>query len=73
MTKIAKALEDSNGLMKGVTKALKNDIKKEVLCLYYQCYLVLWVHLYSLEEECTELVIKDKDYLEQGKEFKKYH
>ena len=33
MTKIAKALEDSDVLMKGVTKTLKNDIKKEVLCL----------------------------------------
>ena len=31
MTKIVKALEDSDVLMKGVTKAaLKNDIKKEV-------------------------------------------
>ena len=28
MTKIVKALEDSDVLMKGVTKALKNDIKK---------------------------------------------
>ena len=33
MTKIVKALEDSDVLMKGVTKAHKNDIKKEVLCL----------------------------------------
>ena len=33
MTKIVKALEDSDVLMKGVTKTLKNDIKKEVLCL----------------------------------------
>ena len=33
MTKIPKALEDSDVLMKGVTKTLKNDIKKEVLCL----------------------------------------
>ena len=32
MTKIVKALEDSDVLMKGVTKTLKNDIKKEVLC-----------------------------------------
>ena len=30
MTEIVKALEDSDILMKGVTKALKNDIKKEV-------------------------------------------
>ena len=45
MTKIVKALEDSDILMKGITKTLKNDIKK-VLCLSYQCYLVLWVHLY---------------------------
>ena len=30
MTKIVKTLEDSDVLMKGVTKALKNDIKKEV-------------------------------------------
>ena len=28
MTKIVKALEDSDVLMKGVTKTLKNDIKK---------------------------------------------
>ena len=33
MTKIVKALEDSDVLMKEVTKTLKNDIKKEVLCL----------------------------------------
>ena len=33
MTKIGKALDDSDVLMKGVTKTLKNDIKKEVLCL----------------------------------------
>ena len=41
MTKIVKALEDSDVLMKGITETLKNNIKKEVLCLYYQCYLVL--------------------------------
>ena len=33
MTKTVKTLEDSDVLMKGVTKTLKNDIKKEVLCL----------------------------------------
>ena len=33
MTKIVKALEDSDVLMKRITKTLKNDIKKEVLCL----------------------------------------
>ena len=33
MTKIVKALEDSDLLMKGITKTLKNDIEKEVLCL----------------------------------------
>ena len=33
MAKIVKALEDSDVLMKGVTKTLKNDIKKEMLCL----------------------------------------
>ena len=33
MTKIVHALEDSDVLMKGITKTLKNDIKKEVLCL----------------------------------------
>ena len=33
MTKIVKALEDSDVLMKGITKTLKNDIKKVVLCL----------------------------------------
>ena len=33
MTKIVKALEDSDVLMKGVTKTLRNDIKKEVLWL----------------------------------------
>ena len=32
-TKIVRALEDSDVLMKGVPKTLKNDIKKEVLCL----------------------------------------
>ena len=33
MTKIVKALEYSNVLMEEITKTLKNDIKKEVLCL----------------------------------------
>ena len=33
MTKIVKALEDSDVLTKGVTKTLKNDIKKGVRCL----------------------------------------
>ena len=33
MTKIVKALEDSDVLMKGITKTLKNDTKKEVHCL----------------------------------------
>ena len=33
ITKIVKALEDSDVLIKGVTKTLKNDIKKEVPCL----------------------------------------
>ena len=33
MIKIVKAFEDSVVLMKGVTKTLKKDIKKEVLCL----------------------------------------
>ena len=33
MTKIVKALEDSDVLMKGITETLKNDIKKEVFCL----------------------------------------
>ena len=33
MTKIVKALEDSDVLMKGVNKTLKNDIKKEMTCI----------------------------------------
>ena len=33
MTEIVKALEDSDVLMKGVTNPLKNDIKREMLCL----------------------------------------
>ena len=33
MTKIVKVLEDSDVLMKGITETLKNDIKKEALCL----------------------------------------
>ena len=33
MNKIVKGLEDFDVLMKGMTKTLKNDIKKEVLCL----------------------------------------
>ena len=33
MTKIVKALEDSDVLMKGITKTLKIDIKKKVVCL----------------------------------------
>ena len=32
-TKIVTALEDSGVLMNGITETLKNDIKKEVLCL----------------------------------------
>ena len=31
MTKIVKALEDSNVLIKGVSKTLKTDLKKVVL------------------------------------------
>ena len=42
ITKIVKALKDSDVLLKGVTKILKNDIKnlhskKEVLYQFYQC------------------------------------
>ena len=37
MTKIVKALEDSDVLMKGVTKTLKNDIKNVVIYQLYQC------------------------------------
>ena len=33
ITKIVKALEDSDVLIKGVTETLKNDIKKEMVCL----------------------------------------
>ena len=33
MTKIVKAVEESDALMKGITQTLKNDIKKEVHCL----------------------------------------
>ena len=33
MTKIVKALEDSDVLIKEITETLKNDIKKEVLYL----------------------------------------
>ena len=33
ITKIVKTLEDSDVLMKGITETLKNDMKKEVLCL----------------------------------------
>ena len=33
LTKIVKALEDSDVLMKGIIETLKNDIKKELLCL----------------------------------------
>ena len=33
MTKIVKALEDSDVLMKGIAETLKNDMKKEVFCL----------------------------------------
>ena len=37
MVKNVKALEDSDVLMKGSTEILKNDIKKVVLCQFYQC------------------------------------
>ena len=33
MTNIVKALEDFHVLMKGVSKTLKNDVRKMVLCL----------------------------------------
>ena len=33
VTKIIKALDDSDVLMKGITETLKNDIKKELFCL----------------------------------------
>ena len=33
VTKIVKVLEDFDVLMKGITETLKNDVKKEVLCL----------------------------------------
>ena len=33
ITKIVKAVEDSEVLIKGITETLKNHIKKEVLCL----------------------------------------
>ena len=32
MTKIIKALEDSDVLIKGITETLKNEKKKEMLC-----------------------------------------
>ena len=64
MTKIVKVLEDSHVLMKGVTKALKNGIKKS---------LILMILGTLGTEECTELVITDKDYLEQDKGLKKNH
>ena len=33
ITKVVKTLEYYDVLMKGITETLKNDIKKEVLCL----------------------------------------
>ena len=39
--KIVKALEDADILVKGVTKTLQNDVKKEVPCQFYQCYWAL--------------------------------
>ena len=33
MTKIVKALEDSDVLIKGITETLKNDVEKELLYL----------------------------------------
>ena len=41
MTKNVKALEDSGILVKGVSKILQNDVKKEVLYQLYQC---CWAH-----------------------------
>ena len=46
MTKIVKAVEDSDVLMKGMTKTLKNDVKKEGVLPLIPSYLVHWVHLY---------------------------
>ena len=49
MTKIVKALEDSDVLMKGVTKILKNDIKKRRcfafntnVTWYFGCIFIDW-------------------------------
>ena len=38
MVKIVKDLEDADVLMKEVSETLKNDIKKEVLYQFYQCF-----------------------------------
>ena len=46
MTKIVKALEDSDVLMKGITKTLKNDIKKGGALPLIPMLLGTLVHLY---------------------------
>ena len=48
MTKIAKALEDSDVLMKGVTRTLKNDIKRRCFAFntsvtwYFRSIFINW-------------------------------
>ena len=88
MTKIVKALEDSDVLIKGVTKTLKNDIKKGVALRMIPMLLrTLGASLLTgrglfragsvinviVEKECIELDQEEKDYLEQDSELKKNH
>ena len=46
MTKLVKALEDSGVLMKRITKALKNDIKKGGTLPLIPMLLGFWMHLF---------------------------
>ena len=68
MTKIAKAVEDSDVLMKGITETLKNDIKKRGALPLIPMLLGTFGASLLAGKECAELVIKDKDYLEQDNE-----
>ena len=85
MTKIIKALEDSDVLMEGITETFKSDIKKDgdlplipMLPGRLGAFLLTGRGLYRAGHNNNAIVVKDylelvKGYLEQDKEFKKNH
>ena len=71
MTKTVKALEDSHFLMKGITRTLKNDIKKGGTLPLIPILLGTLGASLLTGRVYSELVIKDRECLEQDKGFKK--